>query len=92
MYKTSLYFDIKATPDIKLILEMFFKDWADRICNNQVRYSIVNKGNVTALNGFSETIKVDFVNEEDAVAMKLRGIPREFQKYLEIVNLELIDL
>jgi hypothetical protein len=85
MYSTSLYFDIKVTPDKKIILEMFFKDWADRICDNEVRYSTI----ATSEGGFShdnETIQVDFVNEEDAVAMKLRGIPDEFRNYLEIVN------
>jgi hypothetical protein len=64
---------------------MFFEDWADGICNNEVIYStyIANR----PLFGVEiEIIKVDCVREEDAVAMKLRGVPEEFRQYLEIVN------
>jgi len=64
---------------------MFFEDWADSICNNEVMYSIIggDGGGTTAWN---EIIRVDFVNEEDATVMKLKGIPEEFQKYLELLN------
>jgi len=82
-YKASLYFDVKITPDKKLILEMFFKDWADRICNNEVRYSTITSDIMSGRN--KETIQVDFVNEEDAVAMKLKGVPDEFSKYLTMM-------
>lgn len=75
MYQTSLYYTLKATSDNKKILELFFQDWTDGICNEEVEYSTV-----------ATIIRVDFKNVEDAVAMKLRGIPLEFQKYLEIVN------
>ena len=85
MYQTSLYFNLKVTPEKIFILKMFFEDWADRICNNEVAYSTI-VANRPLLGPESEIIKVDFVREEDAVAMKLRGIPQEFQKYLEIVN------
>jgi hypothetical protein len=78
----SLYFDLKVTPDKKLILEMFFKDWADRICNNEVTYSFVPG---SYCDNSPRTIRVDFVNEEDAVAMKLRGVPDEFKNYLTLV-------
>ena len=82
-YSTSLYFDVRITPDKKIILEMFFKDWADRICNNEVRYSIIAADRMSGRN--TETIQVDFVNEEDAVAMKLKGVPDEFKNYLTLV-------
>lgn len=64
---------------------MFFQGWADEICNNEVSYSTV------AINGgsrmwWNEIIRVEFVNEEDAVAIKLKGIPDEFKEYLEIVE------
>lgn len=77
MYQTSLYYNLKASADNQKIVEIFFQDWADRICNEEVFYSPLQP------NGY---IRVDFKNEEDAIAMKLRGIPAEFQKYLEIVN------
>jgi hypothetical protein len=35
---------------------------------------------------YKETFRVDFEQQEDAVAMKLKGIPVEFQKYLELVS------
>lgn len=74
---TSLYYQLKTTPDKKKILELFFQDWADSICNKEVTYST----------GIS-TIRVDFDNAEDALAMRLHGIPQEFQNYLEIVDYE----
>lgn len=82
-YKTSLYFDVKITPDKRLILEMFFKDWADSICNNEVTYSFLPGSYCD--NTTTRMIRVDFVNEEDAVAMKLKGVPDEFKKYLTLV-------
>lgn len=82
-YKTSLYFDVKITPDKQLILEMFFKDWADSICNNEVRYQVISTDVMSGRN--TQTIQVDFINEEDAVAMKLKGVPDEFKKYLTLV-------
>ena len=85
MYSTSLYFEIKATHDKKVILEMFFKDWADSICNNEVAYSTT----ATESMGYgitNEVIQVDFVNYEDALIMKLRGVPDEFKAYLELLD------
>jgi len=35
---------------------------------------------------YRETFRVDFERREDAVAMSLKGVPREFQQYLEIVK------
>jgi len=87
MHQTSLYFNFKIDHDKKTILEMFFKDWADSICNREVAYSISRK--TVPGSGFSrDIIRVDFENEEDAVALKLIGIPQEFQQYLEIVDCE----
>jgi hypothetical protein len=85
MYQISLYFDVRAAPDKKRILEIFFKDWVDRLCNNEVTYITVGHNRYDVGSEF-DTIRLDFVNSEDAVALKLRGIPAEFRKYLEIVN------
>ena len=60
---------------------MFFEDWADRIGNNDVKYSTID--NSTHRN---HIIKIDFVNEEDATIMRLKGIPDEFQKYLKFAD------
>lgn len=85
MYQYSIYYNLKITDDKKKILEYFFKDWVDGVCNDEITYSIVKSKNSHRLN-WEETIRVDFVNEEDALAMKLRGIPEEFQKYLALEN------
>jgi len=81
----SLYFHLKANQNKATVLRMFFEDWADSICNNEVIYSTL-VANRPLFGVETEIIKVDFVREEDAVAMKLRGIPEEFKQYLEIVN------
>jgi hypothetical protein len=81
MYQTSLFFHFKA-PNYNgdKILRMFFEDWADQICEHELNYSVVDVDISD-----NETIRVDFMNEEDAVAMKLKGIPDEFKKYLTLV-------
>lgn len=85
MYQTSLYYHLKATADKKKILEIFFQDWADGICNEEVTYSTVASDGGGRV-WWNETIKVDFKNPEDALAMKLRGIPEEFQQYLLLLG------
>ena len=77
MYQTTLYFNLKTpegNPDT--VLRMFFEDWADQICDREVSYTMV---------AGTSTIRVDFVKEEDAIAMKLKGIPDEFKNYLTLV-------
>lgn len=75
MYQTTLYFNLK-TPEgnADQVLRMFFEDWADQICDREVSYTMV-----------ADTIRVDFSKEEDAIAMKLKGIPEEFKKYITLV-------
>lgn len=63
---------------------MFFKDWADRICNNEVTYSTIIESH-KLYGEESEIIRVDLVNEQDAVAMKLRGVPDEFKNYFTLI-------
>ena len=84
MYRTSLYFHFNPpNNNADNVLRMFFEDWADQICDGEVSYSVaLGPGGRFRQN---ETIRVDFVNEEDAVAMKLKGIPDEFKKYLTLV-------
>lgn len=87
----SLFFKIKDTVDIDKhrLLEIFFKDWVDDSCNNQVNYKIerdVIKDWEPGMVHYKETFRVDFEKQEDALAMRLKGVPVEFQKYLEIVR------
>jgi hypothetical protein len=83
MYQTSLHVRLNATAEKAKILELFFQDWADGICNKEVEYETIYGAPDGWLN---EIIRVDFKNSEDAVAMKLRGIPQELQNYLTIVD------
>lgn len=79
MYSTSLSYKIKNASyagDNYRILHIFFRAWVDETCQNEVEYSQPS----------NETIQVGFEKSEDAVALKLKGIPDEFQNYLEIVN------
>ncbi len=83
MYNTSLYLHFIG-PN-QHVVKMFFEDWADRICNGEVKYSVVSIDGLGQAN-WDHTIRVDFVNSEDATIMKLKGIPEEFRKYLKFVD------
>lgn len=89
----SNYLSIKIKSDVAIdkhrLLECFFEDWIDDSCNNQVHYNIerdVSKEWKPGMVYYNETFSVHFDRPEDALALKLRGIPREFEKYLEIVK------
>lgn len=87
----SLFFKIKDSVDIDKhrLLEIFFKDWVDDSCNNQVHYKIqrdFKKDWEPGMVHYQETFRVDFEKQEDATAMSLKGVPKEFQQYLEIVK------
>jgi hypothetical protein len=74
-------FKIKSgvDEDKRQLLELFLRDWIDNTCDNEVNYFVSRTKLSTILN-------VDFDRQEDAVALMLRGVPEEFQHYLEIVN------
>lgn len=83
-YKTSLYFKIKdsvVVSNVK-ILDIFFKDWVDDICNNEVRFVDIAVNIMTSDN--QKLVRVDFVHEEDATLLKLSGIPSGLDKYIEV--------
>lgn len=73
----SLYFKIKDNVDVdkRRLLEILFQDWVDDTCDNQVKYMPESK----------ETFRVDCEKPEDMMVLKLKGVPKEFQKFLEIV-------
>lgn len=87
MYQTSLFFKIKdsAALDKHRILEIFFKSWVDDTCNNEVMYNIIPSINPQK-HLFEELYRIDFERVEDALALKLKGVPHEFQNYIEIIN------
>ena len=87
----SLLFRVKDSVDAdkRRLLELFFKDWVDTSCNNQVHYKIernIKKDWVPGTLNYKETFLVNFEEQEDAVVMSLKGVPKEFQQYLEIVR------
>lgn len=87
----SLYFKIKANVNVDKhrLLELFFKDWVDDTCENQVQYNVerdVDKDWEPGMVRYRETFRVDFDRQEDALALRLRGVPQEFQDFLEIVK------
>ena len=87
----SLSFKIKSSVDIDKhrLLEIFFKDWVDGSCDRQVHYTVerdVNKDWKPGMVYCDETFSVHFDKPEDALALKLKGVPSEFEKYLEIVR------
>ena len=83
----SLYFKIKDTVGVDKyqLLEVFFSDWIDSNCvNYRVERGIVRDSPGITPWG-QETFRVDFDRGEDYVAMKLRGVPQQFQGFLEIL-------
>lgn len=87
---TSLYFRLKGTESGKgRILDLFFRDWVDSQCNNEVQYKIEELTGAYFTTGqpfLYKKIRVDFEKQEDATALVLRGIPAEFKEYLEFAT------
>lgn len=88
---TSLLFKTRESVsfDKHRLVELFFRDWVDQICEQQVQYRVernVDKDWLPGMVNYRETFRVDFERQEDAVALRLRGLPPEFQNYLEIIG------
>ena len=79
-----LYYKIKDNIEIDKhhLIDLFFRDWVDDVCNNQVQFRLEQ----VSVSGIQDTLIVDFNSVEDAVAMRLKGIPPNFERYLEIIN------
>ena len=88
MYKATLFFKIKDTPPLEKysIVEVFFKYWVDCACNNEVNYTLQEIFAPTDSSTWEEIYKVEFDYAEDAIALKLMGVPKEFEQYIEIIN------
>lgn len=87
----SLYFKTKPNlpTDKKYLIEIFFKDWVDSVCNKEVDFSIernIKEDWVPGMVETQETFRVDFNRSEDAVILKLKGIPVEFKDLIEQVK------
>jgi len=85
----SFKFKNNVADDKHRIIELFFKNWVDESCNNQVQYRVVRHETGDwrqSFSGYKEAFDAHFDRSEDAVALKLRGIPLEFEKYIEIIN------
>lgn len=82
---TSLIFKIKdpSNPDNSRVLEIFFKDWIDRSCDNEVKIVKHYTRDPVYFDNLMY-FEAQFTNIEDATAIKLKGIPNEFEKYLEL--------
>lgn len=79
MYNRTVKFRIIghiAGTDKEQILEMFFKDWVD---NTSTNYNV----DIHSWHSL-DILEVKFENEEDALALRLKGIPEEFRPYIEI--------
>ena len=83
----TLFYKIKPNIiiDKHSLISLFFMDFIDGTCDNKMQYKIEKEWR-PGMVGFQEIIRVDFDNPEDTLAMCLRGVPDEFQQYLEIVN------
>jgi len=93
----SVKFRVKSDVDVDKhrLLELFFRDWVDTTCENEVKYDVEKlPGIYSASNihphGFqkntAEIFNVNFDKQEDALAILLKGVPPEFSEYLEIIE------
>ena len=86
----NLSLKVKVDPFIEesyRIVELFLKDWIDDNCNNQVKYIVDYQPSILPNSLFLEyTFNVEFDNSEDALAVKLKGIPERLQHYVQFAN------
>ena len=73
-------------PDKRKVLDIFFKHWVDIHCHNEVNYN-TNLIKIDCTKAHEAYVyAVNFDNPEDALAIKLTGVPDEFKNYLEIIE------
>lgn len=82
---SSLFFRIKDTTALEKhrIIELFVRSWIDMNCNNEVNYIVAEH-----IDGqpYNDVFRVDFDRIEDAIILKLKGIPDEFAMYVELMH------
>lgn len=72
MYLTAKFKQPITDPSLARAVELFFMVWVDDICNNKVTYTVSNN-----------TICAEFDCIEDAVLVKLKGLPGDISSYFE---------
>jgi hypothetical protein len=87
MIRNHLYFKVKESVDEENypLLDICFKEWISGYCDTKV--NIISR-NVRDVNRyyFLTYYKVIFDHPEDLLAIKLAGLPPQFDKYLEIIT------
>lgn len=66
------------------ILESFIDEWVDNTCRDHSNYEIRECG-PPANDGVARFIRIDFTNPEDAVSLRLQGVPPGYIKYIDFV-------
>lgn len=86
MYNNSLYFKIKDNVECEKyhLIELFFQNWIDSICDKRVEFNIVGHSK-DKVGPDREIFSIQFQEQEDVVILKLKGIPEEFQEYIELM-------
>lgn len=90
---SSLFFRIKDSASSYSVVELFLRAWIDANCNNEVNYIVDDptsndffRVDLSTLN-----VRVDFDNTEDAILLKLKGVPEELSVYVELLDHPLPD-
>lgn len=83
MHYPALHFKLKSTIAVadEKIVELLFKSWIDTSCDNNVNYEISQDIKTKLF-----TFRADFEHIEDAIIVKLHGIPDGLNKYIELVS------
>lgn len=86
MIRNHLYFKVKESVDEENypLLDICFKEWISGYCDNQI--DIISRS-VRDVNRYYllKYYKVIFNHQEDLLAIKLAGLPSQFDKYLEMI-------
>lgn len=81
----SLYY--KIGPNVHIdnlrIVELFFMDYIDRLCNNDVQYTLEKIWEPNMVHQHA-ILRLDFGSDTDMLALYLLGIPKELQPYMYI--------
>ena len=81
MYQTNVNVKVKKwLPPQSSVISMFIENWIEET-TREYSWSISSRDAA----GRPMALLFSFENSEDAVAIKLKGIPHEFRNYLEIV-------
>lgn len=82
----SVNFKIKTTVGIDKhrILEILFKEWIDNICDTRSKYKTTSGTWLPDVVYADTHLNVICDSDEDATIVKLAGVPKALDNYLEI--------